>query len=100
MPTVTRRHYDNAFKRKIVTMLIKSGKPVTAIAASLGIEQSILHRWKKRLEGDIARKHDKERGSLWAADIISLKNEIAEIRQNVNSLRTIVRKALSGKHSI
>jgi len=43
-----RHHYDEDFKRQAVRQLIESGKPVTAIAQSIGVERTILQKWRKK----------------------------------------------------
>ena len=44
----TRRKYPDSFKQQAVAMLIKSGKPVSEVAVLIGVERSILQKWKKR----------------------------------------------------
>jgi transposase-like protein len=95
-----RRRYDEAFKRRAVRMLVESGKPVTAIAVSVGVDHSILYRWNKkyccefaaiepeRLSGKVVR----------SSELVSLKKEIESIKSTVSYLRSIVTKSFSRKY--
>ena len=51
-------HRDEGFKREAVRILLASGRPVTSIARELGIEQSSLHRWKKRYAEELGTIDD------------------------------------------
>lgn len=42
------RKYDGEFKRQAVQKLF-DGQPATTVARELGINESLLYKWKKRL---------------------------------------------------
>lgn len=47
------RKYDDEFKRQAVQKVL-DGQPAAAVARELGVNESLLHKWKKRLltQGD------------------------------------------------
>jgi len=47
----TRREFTNQFKREAVVLLRDSGRPLTRVAAKLGLEPSVLRRWRSRVNG-------------------------------------------------
>ena len=93
-PSKRRHKYDEAFKRKAVQQLMRSGKPVTAISASLGIEQSVLHRWKSRYACKVAAAAPPSPES----EIASLKQELDTVKRTVEQLRSVVRKSLEARY--
>lgn len=48
----TRRRYSEEYKREAVRMLEAGGRPGSAIARSLGIDVSLLYRWRTELSED------------------------------------------------
>lgn len=42
----TRRDFTDEFKREAVSLLRGSGRPLTQVAAELGIQPSVLRRWR------------------------------------------------------
>ena len=46
MTTKTRREFTNEFKREAVLLLRDSGRPLAQVAAELGLEPSVLRRWR------------------------------------------------------
>ena len=44
--TQSRRKYDDEFKQQALLM-IRNGQSVRAVAHSLGISESLLHKWKQ-----------------------------------------------------
>ena len=47
----TRREFTNEFKREAVVLLRDSGRPLTQVAAELGLEPSVLRRWRSLANG-------------------------------------------------
>jgi len=47
----TRREFTDEFKREAVVLLRDSGRPLTQIAAELGLEPSVLRRWRSLANG-------------------------------------------------
>jgi len=59
MPTMkTRRTYDDEFKRDAVRLLVSSGRRLKDVARELGIERSVLGKWRRdhlrQLDGQAA----------------------------------------------
>lgn len=46
-----RRQYDRAFKLEAVRLVREEGRPLAAVARELGINENMLHRWKRQLSG-------------------------------------------------
>jgi transposase len=98
--TLSRRRYNDDFKRKAVQTLLESGKPVTSVAADIGVEQSNLHKWKKKFAAELsARPTDSATGSSDSAEISALRKDLESVRQTVNHLRNIVIKTLGTRYS-
>jgi len=88
----SRRKYTREFKIEALKMVLDDGRTVTDVAKSLGIDRSVLQRWKSEFkdDGDVAfpgkgrRKPDDE-------DFARLKRELSQTRQE----RDILKKALA-----
>jgi transposase-like protein len=94
MSTITKRKlYDEDFKRNAVKILLESGKPVTSVADDIGVNQSMLHKWKNKYAAYM--DNDAEPGK----DVLSLRREIAVIKENVSQLRSAVEKLLEKKYA-
>lgn len=50
-----RRQYDRAFKVEAVRLVREDGRPLAAVARDLGINENMLHRWKRQLGDDEAQ---------------------------------------------
>ena len=53
--TKTRRDFTPEFKQEAVTLLQSSGRPLTRIAAELGIQPSMLRNWRALQNGGVPR---------------------------------------------
>lgn len=100
MPTANTRHrYDEAFKRNAVQMLIESQEPVTVIAQSMGIERTILCRWKKKFGHEFAKESRKTSGKMVRLnDFESLKTKVESLEGLVTQLRSVVKKSLVSRY--
>ena len=49
--TTTRRSFTDEFKREAVSLLGSSGRPLTQVAAELGIQPSMLRTWRAAVSG-------------------------------------------------
>jgi|GEM_PF-446042 Transposase. len=100
MPVAAKRtHYTDEFKREAVNALLKSGKPVIEMALVLGVEQSVLHRWKKKFGPDLAEVPQKTAsGQVESNEIRALKTEMAHMKATINQLRTIFQKCMGDRY--
>ena len=55
MAAKTRREFTPEFKREAVALLQGSGRPLTQVAAGLGIQPSMLRHWRAAQNGDPPR---------------------------------------------
>ena len=46
VPMMTRREFADGFKREAVVLLRDSGRPLTQVAAELGLAPSVLRQWR------------------------------------------------------
>ena len=51
MTKKTRREFTDEFKREAVVLLRDSGRPLTQVASELGLEPSMLRRWRSLANG-------------------------------------------------
>ena len=65
--TKTRRDFTPEFKREAVALLQSSGRPLTRIAAELGIQPSMLRNWRGLQNGEAPRSRATGAGSVLAA---------------------------------
>lgn len=78
------RPYPEEFRRRAVELARLREKPVSQIAAELGIAQSALHRWLRQADIDEGQRHDglttEERAELVrlrrANRTLAMENEI------------------------
>jgi transposase len=86
------RQYDRAFKEEAVRLAVEGGRPVAAVARELGINENMLHRWKKQLteRGDDAFVGT---GNLTPeqAELHRLRRELADVAEE----RDILKKAIA-----
>jgi transposase len=95
----SRHRYDEAFKRHAVQMLIESGKPVTTMALSMGVDRSNLQKWKKKFGYEFISVAKGPSGkSVGINEFISLKKEIASIKDTVQQLRSIMQTSFERKY--
>jgi transposase len=86
------RQYDRAFKMEAVRLVTEDSRTVAAVARELGINENMLHRWKKQLtdQGDAAFVGT---GNLppEQAELQRLRRELADVTEE----RDILKKALA-----
>lgn len=91
--------YSDEFIKNAMLVLVKSGKPVGAIAAELGISRSVLYKWKKKYNVmSLRRSFGINQLSIEAEIIISLKKEIVVLKQDIEVLRNVLLKTIKHKH--
>lgn len=78
-----RNHYDEDFKKRAVKLSYSDSRTVQQVADSLGINVSVLNRWRKRYtpEGDITRQ------AAQADEITQLKLRNAELEEEIELLK-------------
>ena len=87
-----RRVYTGEFKQDAVRLVVEQKRPVAVVARDLGINESLLHSWKKALltnGGSAFPGHGRREGAeeeLW-----QLKRELSKVTQE----REILKKALA-----
>jgi transposase-like protein len=93
-----RKKYDEAFKRSVVRLHLVTRRPVSNIAALLGLEQSMLHKWKKRFQEEIqARPDGPSDGKDSKEELATLKKELFALKESFNVLKAVVQKTLTAK---
>ena len=91
----TRREFTDEFKREAVVLLRDSGRPLTQIAAELGLEPSVLRRWRS-----LANQAGQAASAVRPGAVAALSAEQAEIRRLQKELeraqmeRDILKKAV------
>ena len=79
--TQSRRKYDDDFKQQAL-QLVRNGQPARSVANSLGISESLLHKWKQSRrdeQSELAKENEQLRSRL----------------KQVEMERDILKKALS-----
>lgn len=101
--TKTRRDFTPEFKQEAVTLLQSSGRPLTRIAAELGIQPSMLRNWRALRNGGAPRSRATGAGSVLAAASPSAPSpadqaaEVARLRRELERTRMerdILKKAV------
>ena len=52
------RAYPEEFRQRAVELARQRAKPISQIAADLGIAQSVLHRWVRQVDIDAGQRRD------------------------------------------
>jgi len=90
--STVRRKFDKEFKQRAVRLVLDGGRPAEMVARELGINSSMIHRWKR----EYLRDRDGSfpgKGNLSDADeeLRRLKKEIADLKEE----RDILKKAVA-----
>ena len=78
-----RRRFSREFKLEAVRMVAQGDRSLTRVAKDLGIQPSLLSRWRKRLESQEVS------GESQDAELRRLRRELDRVRQE----RDILKKA-------
>ena len=92
----TRREFTNEFKREAVVLLRDSGRPLTQVAAELGLEPSVLRRWRS-LANEVGQAASAVRPAAVAAAVSAEQLEIRHLRrerERAQMERDILKKAV------
>ncbi len=83
MPTNRRRQYDEEFKKRAVRMSYSSERTVKEVADSLGINVSILNRWRRKY----TPAGDKTQLSEQQDELGHLRSRVAELKEENDILK-------------
>lgn len=91
-----RRSYSDEFKREAVNLTKTSGKTVRDVAKDLGINETILRRWRKQLEESNGQSPfpghgNRKLGTPEEEEIRRLKRELEIVKEE----RDILKKAVA-----
>ncbi len=90
--TEPRRKYARAFKYEAVKLVVEGGRSVAAVARNLGVNENLLHRWKRQyLEDTEYAFPGKGRLKPPEEAVRRLQRELADVREE----RDILKKALA-----
>ena len=81
--SASRRKFDEEFKKNAVKLSYASPKPVKEIAEDLGVEVSMLYRWRKRYTAD----GEKARYATLEEETKALRLENAELKMERDMLK-------------
>ncbi len=102
MASKTRRNFTDEFKAETVALLESSDRPLSQVAGELGIEQSVLRTWRRKLRQPATQspRAAVPPGNGGAAVMPPITADEAEIRrlrrelERVQTERDISRKAI------
>ena len=92
MSTKKRKTYNRAFKLEAVRLITEKGYSIAEASRNLGVEHSVLRRWKKQLADDPQNAFP-GKGQLKTADqeLRALQRELQRVKEE----RDILKKALA-----
>lgn len=82
----TRRKYTREYKQEAVALVQQSNQPISHIAKSLGLNDTMLRRWIKEFS-EPARTAFTGNGNPRDEEIARLKRELAEVKRERDFLR-------------
>ena len=85
-----RRSFTDEFKREAVALLHTSGRPLIQFASELGIQSSMLSRWRSGVErvlAGVSQRRDTQAVASQAGTPDDQLAEIARLRREVQRLR-------------
>ena len=96
----TRREFTLEFKREAVALLESGGKPLTQVAAELGIQPSMLRAWRALISDGVPRSAARSPGAVAAASGASpadLASQNAKLKRELDRMRMerdVLKKAI------
>ena len=92
MSTKKRKRYSREFKLEAVRLITEKGYSIAEASRNLGVEYSVLRRWKKQLADDPLNAFP-GKGQLKASDqeLRALQRELERVKEE----RDILKKALA-----
>jgi transposase len=91
MPTSKRKRYTTEFKQEAVRLLNSDSRPGREIARELGVQQAMLYKWQRKLQGGptVVRSLDEALSPGEREELRRLRKEVEELRME----REILKKA-------
>jgi len=87
-----RRTYDRQFKIDAVNLVVNGERSVSEVARDLGVDPSVLHRWKRKLTTKGAASFvGKGHLSPHEEELRQLRRELEQVKED----REILKKALA-----
>ena len=87
-----RKQYTKEFKTEAVRLVLEEGRTISEVARDLGVNENLLHRWKKKSEeGKIEPFPGKGRLSPEDEELRQLRRENKRLRME----RDILKKAVA-----
>jgi len=75
---------------------LESGRPVVLVAEEIGVEQSVLYKWKKKYEHEILSLPDQSKGkTVTRKEVAMIQKEIIELKESMSILKSVLRKTLT-----
>jgi len=81
-----RRQYNRDFKISAVRLLEESDKPLVAVARSLGIHATMLHKWRKQLRERGPESFD-ESGRQERSQLLRFERENKRLKRDLEMLK-------------
>lgn len=91
MSTQARRRYSEEFKREAVRLVSEEGYPQQQVARNLGIDRSLVGRWRRELAGGSGPAAKAVAGGGEQEELQRLRGEVRQLRME----RDILKKALA-----
>jgi len=87
-----RRKHSSEFKREAVRLTLEPGRTVREVAANLGVDRSLLQRWRSQMDAHGASAFPGNgRAKTSDQEMLQLRKELARTQQE----RDILKKALA-----
>ena len=81
--SVTRRQFDEGFKKNVVKLSYASSKTIAEVARDLGISDGMLYRWRQKYTPD----GDKTRYATLEEEVKKLRLQNAEQAMEIDMLK-------------
>jgi transposase len=94
----SRRAFTDEFKAEAVRLVTVEDHPVSQVAKDLGIHESLLRRWQRKLEARQARVAGVKPTAAVAASIIVEQEEVRRLKREIERLRMerdVLKKAIA-----
>ena len=85
----TRKKYTREFKEEAVKLITEQGYQITEAARNLGVNENMLGRWKREIEGGGEGAPGHQVGAALQAELNRLRKENARLKME----REILKKA-------